>query len=287
MSVDPAGEVRQAPVLLTMACFQGTLAAARCLGANGVPVTVADPELLAPARWSRHVRGSLCPPLHQPERFVSWLLRFGERQPGHVLYPCGDDVAFLFAFHRTALGRHFRLYQPPVEVVYALLNKSRLQRACAEVGLDTPWTCVAEESELERQAAGRPDPMLLKPQTQVLFWPHRKGTLVRSARELRRAYEELVSSTAYSPMLIGFDPGVVRPLLQDFLPQAARGIYSISGFVDETGELSAFRAARKILQRPRALGVGLCFEPAETNARLAARLLALCRHLGYYGAFEA
>ena len=75
-----------APFLLTMAKYHGTLAATRSLGASGVPVTIADPDLLAPARWSRFAsRSVFCPPVQEPDRFVAWLLDFGTRSPGHVL----------------------------------------------------------------------------------------------------------------------------------------------------------------------------------------------------------
>ena len=277
------------PMLLTMAAYHGTLAAARCLGANGIPVTIADPELLAPARWSRFAtRRRFCPRVEDPQRFVSWLLRFGARFPGCVLYPTGDDVAWLFARHRAELSAFFRLYQPPLEVIYTLLNKHRLHRACSDVGLDTPATWFPDEGDdVERLGATVPYPLVVKPQTQILRWPHNKGCVVPSRETLRNSYDDLMRSATHSALLVDHDPDVVRPLLQEFFPHAAQNIYNLSGFVDETGDLFVVRASRKVLQRPRKLGVGLCFERAETDLPLAGRLLALCRRVGYYGAFEA
>ena len=46
------------------------------------------------------------------------------------------------------------------------------------------------------------------------------------------------------------------------------------------------RAARKILQQPRGTGVGLCFEPAVVDPRLATQTKQLCERIGYYGVFE-
>ena len=43
------------PVLLCDGGYYGTLAAARTLGLNDVPVLVAGPNMLAPALWSRHL----------------------------------------------------------------------------------------------------------------------------------------------------------------------------------------------------------------------------------------
>ena len=286
VNVSLAGAAR--PALLTMASYHGTLAAARCLGEAGIPVTIADTQMFAPARWSRFAtRRTFCPSVQDAERFVSWLLEFGERHPGHVLYPTGDDVAWLYALHHAELAKQFHLYQPSVEVIYTLLNKERLRRACTTVGIDMPQTWLLGESDdVGSLAAQLPYPVLVKPQTQILFWPHAKGRVVRSPEGLRSAYDELVRDNWYSPVLLAYDPGVVRPLIQVYLSSAVQSIYNLSGFVDETGDLFVVRASRKVLQRPRLLGVGLCFEEAEVDDLLAEKIRALCRRVGYYGVFE-
>ena len=74
-----------------MAAYHGTLAAVRCLGAEGIRVTVAESSRFVPAVWSRFVaRRVHCPGLEQSSRFVEWLLDFGAREPGYVLYPTSD-----------------------------------------------------------------------------------------------------------------------------------------------------------------------------------------------------
>ena len=75
-------------------------------------------------------------------------------------------------------------------------------------------------------------------------------------------------------------------MVQEFHPEAAEGIYSLSGFVDEAGELFEVRGAMKVLQRPRRLGVGVCFESAPVRPDLVAGLTRLCKKLGYHGVFE-
>src|SRR5438128_768648 len=126
-----------------MAGYHGTLAAVRCLGAAGIDVTVADAETFAPARWSRFTRRRLTSPsVQDPDAFMRWLLETGARGPKHVLYPTSDDVAWLYALHRDELAKHFHLYQPPVDVIYSLLNKERLRRACEVAGIEMPRTWV-------------------------------------------------------------------------------------------------------------------------------------------------
>ena len=278
------------PILLTKAAYLGTLAAVRCLGAAGIPVTLADGNGLSPAAWSRYVsRRVNCPgPEEEPARFIEWLIEFGDRQPGHVLYPTSDDVAWLYARHREELSRHFALSVPGVDVVYRLLNKIRLRDAAARVGLRMPRTWIPNElCDFAAIGAEARFPVVVKPQTQVLFHPHAKGIPVHSAKELRGSYERFAAATTYHPVLLAYDPGVVRPTVQEYLAGQSENVYSLTGFIAEGGELFTVRASRKVLQQPRRLGVGLCFESAELKRDLVERVIALCREVGYHGVFEA
>ncbi len=272
-----------------MAEHYGTLAAVRALGRAGVPVRVADPATLAPARWSRYAsRMGGCPdPELQPDRFVAWLRAVGEREPGMVLLPTSDGMEWLLAVHRDALASHFRVAVPPLRAAYAVLNKWRLAEACRESGLESPWTELPpDDAALDRLAREATFPLVVKPQTQVGLWPHQKGRVVHSGTELRALYGDLVRSTQVLPALLAIDPGAARPVLQAFAPSAADGIYSLSGFVHRERGMFVVQASRKVLQRPRLLGTGLCFEEADVDPGLAAGVERLCRNVGIDGVFE-
>ncbi|HET9452105.1 MAG TPA: carbamoyl-phosphate synthase, partial [Aggregicoccus sp.] len=276
-------------MLLTVAGFYGTLAATRAVGRAGIPVIMADSRLLAPARWSRFVaRRERCPPVEQPQQLLEWLLEFGAQAPGAVLYPTCDELAWLFSRHREELGRVFRLYQPPLEAVYALLHKGQLQANAQAVGLDVPPTFFPrDEAQLEEVARQVRYPVLLKPQTQIFHALHSKGQQAETPEQLREGFRAACAEDTYSGALHDFDPEATRPMVQQFFTEAAEGIYSISGFIDASGKLVAARAAHKVLQRPRKLGIGLCFDAAEVEPGLAAGLEALAKRVGYYGVFEA
>jgi predicted ATP-grasp superfamily ATP-dependent carboligase len=274
--------------LFTAANYFGTLAAARSLGRSGIPVVIADRRRLTPARWSRRVAYTVsCPEVDtEPVEFLEWLLALGARRPGRVLYATSDALAWMYALHRDVLARDFRVYVPAFEAVYTLLNKWRLHRACIALNIDVPETCILHEDRLARVAREARYPLVMKPQTQAFFFPPQKGRVVRSADSLVRVYREFREATGYSPIAIEQDRQVSVPLVQAFVDCAAAGVYSLSGFVDETGELFVAAASRKVLQRPRRLGVGLCFEEVEVEPKLAADVAKICRHVGYYGAFE-
>jgi D-aspartate ligase len=268
--------------------YGGTLAAVRCLGEQGVPVTVAGDRLLAPARWSRHAtRFVRCPPVAQTERFLDWLIAFGRRTPGYVLYPTSDDLAWLFAVHAAELGQLFRMYQPPVETVVNVLDKKRLWLSCQEVGLETvPTWFPNDEAEVQALADTLPFPLLLKARTQVRRMGQNKGVVVASQSDLLSNYRRFAAENRYLPGGEQEFGSARRPILQQFFEKASSAVYSVTGFVDRSGELFAARGAVKLLQRTQPIGLGVCFQAAPLEQDLVAGVARLCRAVGHFGVFE-
>jgi predicted ATP-grasp superfamily ATP-dependent carboligase len=273
--------------LLTMASYRGTLAAARSLSRAGVAVDVADAKPLGGALWSSAVRRRLrCPPVERPDELIAWLMDFGRRQPGAVLYPTSDDLAWLFAHHAEALGRVYRVYHPPEQGLMALLDKRRLAGICEQLGVTVPraWYPEGEEA-LETLAPSLPYPVVVKPRTQVFHETHVKGGVVGDAHSLRLLFRQLASSR-YPTDLLASAPGLRWPLVQEFVAGAKEGVYSLTGFA--AGARGAFGclAALKVLQDPPAVGVGVCFENAPVEPEAEAAVRRICAHADYRGVFE-
>jgi predicted ATP-grasp superfamily ATP-dependent carboligase len=218
---------------------------------------------------------------------VEWLLAFGAREGRHVLYPTSDEVAYLLAAHRDALADRFALYQPDLDATLAVLDKKRLLDAASAAGLDTPETTYPRDlDEVERAAATFDGPVMLKPRTQILLRHHRKGTLApQEGHALRAAYDSFARDHVYE-MPIAADRDLTRPMLQRYYAEAASWIYSVAGFRDRDTGRVAMKGAVKVLQRPRRLGVGLCFESAPVTDGVAAGVTAMLGTLGYFGVFE-
>jgi predicted ATP-grasp superfamily ATP-dependent carboligase len=280
-------DVALPPVLLLRPAFSGTLAAARCMGARGVRVVVADESLFAPTRWSRYVsRRVRTPPHADSEAVLAWLLESGSREPGCVLYPSCDDQAWLFALHRAELGRHFHLYSPPVVTLNRLLDKRQLYALAREVGVATPVTSYpADHHEAVLLAHAMRYPIVVKPRTQVLSLTGSKGAVVDRAEDLAACFRRHLHGSRYHPILAAHLPEATQLMLQEYAAHST-AIYTVSGFVDRTGRLFAARASNKVLQRPRGLGVGVCFEAAPLAPEQHAGVERLCRAAGYYGAFD-
>lgn len=276
-----------APVLLTDGVWRCTVAAVRDLGGRGIPVTVAYDDWAAPARWSRYAtRAVPCPPTNQPERFLEWLHDFGTRQPGHVLCPSSDDVAFLAATHRESLGRLFHLLVPPPEALLAVIDKGRLGEAAARAGLSSPQTwSPGDEDEVAALAPDLPLPLLVKPRTPILSRVSQKILRVDRRQDLVAAWRRARAANAHQELATGV-AGIGLPLIQRCHDGLER-IYTLDGFVDPTGRIVAAAACVKRLQMPRRSGVGVCFEPAALDPVLLSGLERLCRQTGHVGVFDA
>jgi predicted ATP-grasp superfamily ATP-dependent carboligase len=282
-----AARVAWPPALLLGADFlYGTLAATRSLGRAGIRVAVADPRRSAAACWSRYASRRLCCP-NDPVACIDWLLDFGKRNGKHVLFPTDDNTAWLLARYQEDLSPYLYLHQPPVQSVYNVINKWRLFEYCSSSGLRSPRTWQPKSAADLREIADTARfPLLIKPSTQALFFSRCKGSRADTPQDLMRLHG-LFQAHPYADCMTQFDPAVTLSIVQEYYPDATASIYGLSGFMDNTGRCLVARANPKVLQRPRQLGVGLCFESADVRADLVHGLETMCRRSGYYGIFEA
>jgi D-aspartate ligase len=276
-----------APVLLADATWYGTLAAVRDLGSRGVPVIVAYDSAVAVSRWSRYAERTVASPnTRDVSRFVEWLHDFGRRNPGAVLYPTSDDVAFVIAAHRATLEPHFQLFTPTVDALLSMLDKSRLAASAQRAGLQAAptWSPDSEE-ELLDLAPALPLPLLVKPRAQILS-AGSKGIRVDRREDLLEAWRTLRATAAVHPQALEFAPGLDRPIVQPYA-QVAESIYTVDGFVDGGGNIVGALACVKRLQLPRRSGPGVLFEAAPLDAAILAGMQRLFQATGYVGVFDA
>ena len=275
-------------VLLLGADYYGTLAATRAYGKVGVFVTVADEHRRARALFSKHAKQKLVhPPLSRPSELVDWLVDFGRRNPDTFLYPSGDHFAWLFAAEKRRLSEVFLTYAPSEETIFTLLDKKRLHEACAAVDIDVPETHALGDAGVASPIVSKLRyPVLLKPRTQVFLSSGVKGFIAKDEKELASELGRFKALVTFDPILTDLHADVAEPMVQEYLTAAETNIFSVSGFVSDRGAIVA-RAAMKVLQRPRKVGIGLCFEGRAIEETLVEKLHALCEKIGYFGAFES
>lgn len=277
-------------VLLLGADDYGTLAAVRCYGRNGIKVIVADQGKRGRALFSRYVDQRLVHPPCAPGKLVDWLVDWGEAHPGALIYPTNDDLAWLFAKERDRLGRSFLMFSPSETTIVTLLDKLRLSEACAEVAIDTPKSIglgvVAPEGDIADRIDHLRYPILLKPRIRIMLQGGVKGLIVQSPAVLASRLSRFRELVTFNSAFTACHPEIVEPIAQEYFSVGETSILSVAGFVDAGGDCVAL-ASMKILQRPRKVGIGLCFEARAVEEPLVAKIASLCQQVGYRGVFEA
>ena len=279
---------KRVPMVLCNAGYYGTLAAMRSLGRIGVPIVTVDTGILSPGGYSRYSSCHLKSPSLDSADWSEWLLAIGRDGPRRAIYATSDTVSYALAERREEFSSVFDLYQPDLNTMMSILDKGLLHKHAQAVGMDTAETWLpetADEAEkIVREVGGR---LVVKPRSQLSVRSGAKGLLIdASGTNGRAVYDDLLKQVGHGNRFVKRFPEATMPMLQRYHPEAMKQIYSLSGFRDASGEHVVMRAAIKILQRPRELGVGLCFDEAEVIPALAEQTVRLCERIGYYGAFE-
>ena len=245
-------------------------------------------ERLGAAAWSRWVSCShKAPPESDNKRFLSLLLDIGRSDPGQILLPTSDETTWLYTKNSAQLAEYYFLYQPSAQVFGRILDKSLLAAAAVKAGLASPPTWdPGTIDELHALAPTLPYPILVKPRTHIHRITSHKGAVARSATELLQQYEKYLTQEKIHGDGGNLRLEPARPILQQFVEVSSEGVHSIAGFIDRSGQLFVTRRSRKIFQRSRPAGVGVCYESLPADVSLSNSVRALCDALGYFGMFE-
>ena len=281
--------MQAASVILGNANYYGTLAAVRSLGRAGVKVVTLDPSMICRARYSRYSSQHLtCPPFEESGAWAEWLLRKARIGPRRAIYATSDAVSFALARYRNELSTDFELYQPGLDTIMSILDKGLLMQNAQAVGIETPPTWFPQNSEEAAKIAKDAGALvLIKPRSQLAQRTKTKGSLVESSKQqLQSVFDSYMRDQSTGSEFAKQSSGVLAPLIQQYYPQAVENVYSLSGFREKAGGQVIMRAAQKIVQQPRSIGIGLCFEPTVVDPLLADQAKRLCERIGYYGVFE-
>jgi hypothetical protein len=154
-------------------------------------------------------------------------------------------------------------------------------------GLDVPETRVPrDEVEVERSGRELSFPIYVKPRAQMFGRGLGNGVRVDEPAALLHCWQAQRRRANYDAQVLARVPDLCSPMLQNSFSSTER-IYTVDGFVDETGELYITLACVKLLQRPRGSGPGIVFEHAEIDPAVEYGLQLLFQKTGYYGVFDA
>lgn len=276
-------------ILLGNANYYGTLAAVRSLGRAGIKVVTVDPSRICHGRFSRYSSQHLtCPAFEELRVWAEWLSQKARVGPRRAIYATSDAVSFALARYRDELSAGLDLYQPRLETIMSILDKGLLMQNAQAVGIETPPTWFPQNSaEAGKMAKDAGATILIKPRSQLAQRTKTKGTMIESrGQRVQSIFDSYMKDQSTNSEFAKQCSASMAPLLQPYYPEAVENVYSLCGFREKIGGAVIMRAARKIVQQPRNIGVGLCFEPALVDPHLADQAKRLCERIGYYGVFE-
>lgn len=273
------------PMIFLDGDYLGALAAARHLGQQGVPCYLVQEEKSSIMSCSKYVKTLTCAK-QTPESLCEFLLSLPASFTGGVLYPASDDSAYFLSRHGERLRTRFKLSFPAEDVIMALLDKERLYKSCAGWGIPYPATEFPESLMAVRQWQGEV-PALIKPKTQIYINVQKKGDIVSTSADLIPCYERYLGDLRYHHGLVESYPELMQPMIQAFHREAQTDTISVSGYYHPAAPKAVQLFTRKVLQKPKNIGIGLCFKAVAAIDELAAYVDTICRQTGYFGVYEA
>ncbi|HEX5996404.1 MAG TPA: hypothetical protein VFY84_14780 [Jiangellales bacterium] len=255
----------------------GGLGVIRSLGRAGIDVYGVHEDPLAPAAWSRYLRGRWYwkPDPGYPDRIVAGLLQLAERigRPA-VLIPTDDAGAILLNEHAAALRPWFRFAESPPGLPRQLAAKYSLYELCAQWNAPRVATTLpASVAEAEQFAWSVGFPLVAK---LARPWQARRRhtpastTIVQSGQELGELYRRALAGGL---------------MLQEYIPASPGQDWYFHGYCNATSECEpAFTGVKERSYPPHS---GLTsFGRAVPNPQLHQQVTDLLTSIGYRGIMD-
>jgi D-aspartate ligase len=252
------------------------LAAARCLGREGISVRGFDIGARRAGFRSRYCTAEVCPdPLEQPDDLVRFLKhQVRDRSEKVVLLPTSDLFFLFLSRHRAQLADKFMMSLPAEDVAESVVNKRALYELSA--ANDTPFPNSYFPGSYEEALAVKDAlryPAFIKPywgyQWRRHFGGQHKGFKVQSPDEFLSRFQEVLASGHSA-------------LVQSYITSPDDNLFSLSLYVSEAGEVLAAFPRRQVRQYPPNSGT-VTLAISEHNAGLVANGAHFCQAIGYRG----
>src|SRR5438552_14473603 len=174
----PAPVGRYSPVAVFDNYWATTLAFARSLGRQGVPLHFYGNGA---GRWSRSCsRRVACPPVERADEFLPWLKEQVRRGDIGCVAPSTDLIAFYVSSLREEFEPAVRRSIAPLAEIEDCLLKPRLAAVSSALGLPSLATVSPDNpQEAGAAAAALGYPVMLKPKSHLVAGFGDRGRLIR------------------------------------------------------------------------------------------------------------
>ncbi len=254
----------------------GALAAARELGAAGIPVVVAGPREAQAAR-SRFATFVQMPDLYEnTARWAAAMCEWASRQPGKPVLFASEDAGLIAAeTHHDELSRHFVKPYPAPGVALAIVDKRSLYAAAERVNVAVPrWREVTSPEDVGNAKASG---WLIKPA--MRYRQNETGgiTTFLQATGATKAIAGDPAAAAKACIDAGFPT-----MLQEAVPGPFENLVTLALSIDRGGRVLDYFAAHKQYEYPEPFGDGLIVRTTR-DPGLLEPCVRLLRELGYWG----
>jgi predicted ATP-grasp superfamily ATP-dependent carboligase len=264
------------PTALVFPDNLGALAAARELGAAGIPVVVAGPKR-GPAARSRFATYLEMPDLYQDtSRWAEALCTWGAAQKTTPVLFASEDAGLLAAEkHHDLLATSFLKPHPAPGVILGVVDKRRLYAAAERVGVAVPGSReITDATEVEGLKASG---WLVKPA--VRYRLHDNGGIYTflQATGATKAIGGEPAKAAREVLAAGFPT-----ILQEAVPGPFENLVTLAVSLSRDGKVLDHFAACKQYEYPEPFGDGLIVRTIR-DPGLLEPCVRLLRELGYWG----
>jgi D-aspartate ligase len=259
----------------------GRIGLVRCLGREGIPVTLVRESGRVFERWSRYSREFILLPnlTADEEAAVQTLLQYGRRQNEKpVVFLSAELDVLAFSRHRDRLSEFFHITLPSHELLVELIDKARFARLAEAKSLPVPRTLVPQSREEFFEAAEEIGyPCVVKPVSQRLWHATeiiagiglRKALLVKDADELDR--------------VLGLLPPVNgNEMLQEYVAGTDDFHYSFHTYINSEGTVRGSMLGQKLRTFPIHFGQG-CYTKFVDEPAVKEMCLDVLKKINYSG----
>ena len=254
----------------------GTLALARSLGKQGVPVWLISNDNPLPG-WSRHVRRVLDWPGPADERAASLLLELAKSRDldGFLLVPAGDAEVRFVSENIDQLSARFRIVLPEWNSLKWVCEKPLLYRRAGELQVDIPPTYDFVSVQQASQAELR-FPVILKPNMGG-------GSDAFSRSKVVRADDQASFLVAYKNAAEQI--GLENVVVQELIPGGGESQFSYAALWSEGKPVAEF-TARRTRQYPVDFGYTSTFVEVVEEPQVIDAARTILGSIGHQGLVE-
>jgi len=267
--------VKKIPSAYIFGMRENGLGVARCLGKEGILVTVVSSEQDDPGLLSRYCKKKvILPSIEEEDRWLEWLMeeKNGLETKG-VIFPVTDDHILFLSRNREKINPYFRFALPSKEIVETIIYKDTLYQQAEKFNIPYPKSYYPTSFEDAKNISEEINyPCALKPIAKHSWrneYLPKKLIKVNSPKELLENYLKIQDARQ-------------KIIIQEIIAGKDDQLYSFYSYFDKNSNPLVIYTRKKIRQYPTEFGVG-SVHMSIWEPRVAELGIKFLKALNYHG----